>query len=307
MATHTLIADSDFSTLISQFNVGAFISSQAIESGIENTNYFVVTNNLDNSQEFVFTLFEEIPTQDLLPYLKLLRLLNDKDIKVAPPIELFDGSFYGEFKTKPFILSPRLLGKHLHKPSRNQTQQVAQELARIHSLPLQDIDLSKGIRSFKWLNQLLNRSSSSLINSTFEYLSSTLHEFIDMSNEFPEVIIHGDLFRDNVIFNGDTLSGIIDFFNASKGLAIFDLAILINDWAVYPNFELNREITEFIIARYEEIRPLTQQERKALPLSLKVAAMRFWISRLQNPSTKKPEEFEELFWFLDRCDWLDEI
>ncbi len=307
MATHTLITDSDFSSLISQFNVGAFISSQAIESGIENTNYFVVTNNLDNSQEFVFTLFEEIPTQDLLPYLKLLRLLNDKEIKVAPPIELLDGSFYGEFKTKPFILSPRLLGKHLHKPSRNQTQQVAQELARIHSLPLQDIDLSKGIRSFKWLNQLLNRSSSSLINSTFEYLSSTLHEFIDMSNEFPEVIIHGDLFRDNVIFNGDTLSGIIDFFNASKGLAIFDLAILINDWAVYPNFELNREITEFIIARYEEIRPLTQQERKALPLSLKVAAMRFWISRLQNPSTKKPEEFEELFWFLDRCDWLDEI
>lgn len=305
MATHTLISDQDFATLFLPYHLGDFTCAKPIASGIENTNYFVTLHKQAKRTEYVFTLFEEIPAAQLLPYLELLNLLQKHNINVAPPLSLKNGDLFGTYHQKPFILCPRLPGEHLIAPNLHQVLMVTKQLAQVHAIDYDVCALPEGIRSHDWLQNLLACSQSRLAPADFDRLNFIFEAFIDVSEHLPKGIIHGDLFRDNVIFHKDNLSGLIDFFNASEGLLIFDLAIFINDWAVDENRKLDRDRVSAILTEYQSIRALTEAERTALPLMLKVAAMRFWLSRLQTPSTKKPEEFEQLFRFLGRCEWLD--
>lgn len=98
--------------------------------------------------------------------------------------------------------------------------------------------------------------------------------------ELPQGAVHGDLFRDNTLFEGDALGGIIDFYNGCTGDLLFDLAIVINDWASNEDGSLNAERYNAILSAYQARRPLTESERTLWPTMLRMTALRYWLSRL---------------------------
>src|SRR5690606_24915157 len=124
----------------------------------------------------------------------------------------------------------------------------------------------------------------------------------------PHGIIHGDLFRDNVFFEGDKLTGVIDFYSAGVGFLLFDLAVVVNDWCRNENNTLDKERTNALLEAYCAKRPWTEQEQLCWPLMLQVTAMRFWLSRLLAGAgrtkdslfiAKDPNEFKTLYqWHL---------
>jgi homoserine kinase type II len=99
-------------------------------------------------------------------------------------------------------------------------------------------------------------------------------------------IIHGDLFRDNVLWDEGQISAILDFEQASGGSLAYDLAVCINDWCWttgggFDAFGAPRiDLAHALLAGYERIRPLTTGDREALPYEVRAAAARFTITRI---------------------------
>jgi homoserine kinase type II len=114
-------------------------------------------------------------------------------------------------------------------------------------------------------------------------------------------IIHGDLFRDNVLWDGPRLAAILDFEQASGGSFAYDLAVCVNDWCWDggPRLELARAL----LAGYQRRRPLPAADRAALPVELRAAAARFTITRVTDVYLARVENPEKDFRaFLARCE-----
>ncbi len=300
MSVYTSVSDKDFSEILNLYNLGDFVNSEGIQAGIENTNYFVTTTN----GQYVFTLFEKINQTELKFYISLLQELTLAGIACPQPQTDINKQAINEIKNKPYTLVSRLKGKNLNSVNLGQCKAIALELAKLHTTPLSN---SKKLTSNLLLNRrdktwrektaknLINKLCSSdarLLSSELEYYRS----FDDSS--LPKGIIHADLFKDNALFINDQLSGIIDFYDACYDNYLYDIAITVNAWCIEQSCtaEKGKLIETFVtgfLQAYQSIRPLTDAEKKAWPIMLRIAAMRFWLSRLEDslkPDVLTPQQ-----------------
>jgi len=94
--------------------------------------------------------------------------------------------------------------------------------------------------------------------------------------------VHADFFPDNVFFKGAEFAAAIDFYFACDDALAFDIAIALNAWCFEPDGSFNLTAARAFLAGYESRRPLTAAEKHALPVLAHGAAMRFFLSRLQD-------------------------
>jgi homoserine kinase type II len=118
----------------------------------------------------------------------------------------------------------------------------------------------------------------------------------DVTGDLPRSAIHADLFRDNALFveaddGSIALGGVIDFYFAGDDVWVFDLAVCLNDWCVdLADGSFDPALRDAFVSAYEEVRPLTDGERRALPLMLRAAALRFWLSRIDDLHRPRPAQ-----------------
>ena len=94
--------------------------------------------------------------------------------------------------------------------------------------------------------------------------------------------IHADLFHDNALFTADGLGGILDFDYACNDSFVFDIAVLLNDWCIDGSYRLDTARVQATLDGYRSRRRLDPAEIAALPMMLRLAALRFWLSRLHD-------------------------
>ena len=100
----------------------------------------------------------------------------------------------------------------------------------------------------------------------------------------PEGVIHGDLFRDNVLWRAtegegyDEIAALLDFESASDGRFVYDLAVTVLAWSMGD--ELDVDLATAIVRGYERGRPLEEIERRAFRAELAIAALRFTTTRI---------------------------
>ncbi|XID74771.1 homoserine kinase [Alkanindiges sp. WGS2144] len=253
-----------------------------IQSGIENSNYFV---QFETAPEMVLTIFEQLDFIDLQELLPLLTYLKQQGIQVASPVPDLQGHLVNFIDNKPVQLAPRLTGQHPMQPSLVQIEQIASTLAHIHVL-LGNYPLHRTNNHGQdwWQNtkmQLQTRLSAddqALLDQVFVQFQQAQQHYPDR----PVGLIHGDLFRDNTLFAGEQLSGVLDFSELSVDELLLDIAIAINDFCSdWPKVSLDPHKAQVFLQSYHTIRPLTPDEQQALPIYLAMAACRFWLSRLQ--------------------------
>jgi homoserine kinase type II len=287
MSVYTTVTPDELAAWLDAYNVGTLTQLQGISAGIENTNYFVYTT----AGRYVLTLFEKLTAAELPFYLNLMAHLANHGVPSARPLPDRFGHLLGELNGKPAALVSFLPGKDVAQPDARHCAAVGAMLARIHlggQVYASRMDNPRGLSWWREVSpqlvRFLSPADATLLRNEVEFQSNSHFEGL------PHGAIHADLFRDNVLFEGMRISGVIDFYFACTDTLIYDVAICVNDWCVHDDGRLDEVRAAALLDAYRATRPLTQAEPAAWPTMLRAAALRFWISRLYDYHLPRPGE-----------------
>lgn len=307
MAVFTTLSQADVEAFLQGYAVGPLHSFQGVGQGTENSNYFVNCNNTQGKvgpQKYVLTLLEELSFEQATFHVNLLDTLAVHGIPVPRILRDKQGDAVQNCYGKPTLLSARLTGEHVEQPSLTQCALIGELLADLHMVAANIKEDYQGTRNNAWLEDCVYQASAFLDEADKTLVASVLQEYLSLQlSELPHGIIHGDLFRDNAFFQGDSLVGIIDFYSAGIGFLLYDLAVVVNDWCRTEHNTIDTPRYTALLTAYLAKRPWTENETLCWPLILQVAAMRFWLSRLlaqkqaehDVPQDKNPKDFQQLF------------
>jgi homoserine kinase type II len=284
----TVLGDSELSDLAQAFGLGAVRTHRTIAAGTINSNFELTTD----SGRYFLRVNEGKAEVDVAWESRLVAALAAAGVVTPPPLPAHDGRPYAPLRgptTKWVSVFPWRAGSHLAPedvtPARATTFGAA--LADLHRAGLA---LPAGWRrgSIYDHDHLVTRFDrfARIADPALARAQRLLGEELATASAAAPVrraaahgIIHGDLFRDNVLWDGEQITAILDFEQASGGSLAYDLAVCINDWcwiAGAPRLDL----ASALIAGYQSVRPLSDTDRAALPYEIRAAAMRFTITRI---------------------------
>jgi homoserine kinase type II len=277
MAVFTSVSEAELTAWLGDYSLGQLLELQAIASGIENTNYFVTTSN----GRFVLTLFEKLSADELPFYLNLMAHLARHGIPCPCPVANRRNQFLGELNGKPACIVSRLSGKSTTAPNIAQCAAIGAMLGQMHIAGQSFSQIMPNPRGAAWRTATAPQMRPFLDAEQAELLDSevALHARQNWA-ALPQGVIHADLFRDNVLLEENRVGGLIDFYFACSDALLYDVAITVNDWCMDADGSLDAARTQAFLRAYHAVRPLLDSEREAWLLMLRVAALRFWLSRL---------------------------
>jgi homoserine kinase type II len=278
MAVFTTVDEAQARAWLADFAVGELLELHGIASGVENTNYFVTTAQ----GRYVLTLFEKLTRDELPFYLALMGHLAGHDVPCPRPIRNGRDEALGELNGKPAALMTCLPGAAVMQPQAHHCAEVGRVLGRMHQAGRGFGDGPDNPRGPAWWRTTAPQVMSFLDAPRQALLEAELRfQAGEDRQTLPRGPVHADLFRDNVLFDGDVVGGVIDFYFAGVDAFLFDVAVTLNDWCIdHPSGTIIDEKADAFLAAYAAERPFTEAERAAWPGLLRAAALRFWLSRL---------------------------
>jgi homoserine kinase type II len=287
MSVFTPVTPEQLSAWLKQYRVGALVQMQGIAAGIENTNYFVTTTG----GSYVLTLFEKLTPIELPFYLGLIAHLAQHGILSPEPATDLNGRLFSQLNGKPAALMSRLPGQEITAPTPAHCSEVGSTLADIHLAGQSYPGRLDNPRGPRWWREAAHKVSPFLDAGRADLLHSELEfQALNRREDLPRGPIHADMFRDNVLFAGSRIGGVIDFYFACIDCLLFDVAVTLNDWCVLADGEVDAPRAHALLAAYHARRPFTPPERDAWPVLLRSAALRFWLSRLYDFYLPRPGE-----------------
>ena len=311
MSVYTNVLPHELNEFLENYSLGQLQQFSGISNGIENTNYFVTTSK----GQYVLTIFEQLALDDLPYFLELMAFFSEANIPTAHPIADKRNEYIRILNGNPAALVNRLNGVSIDIANVKQCQEIGIQMAKMHLSSKQFKFSREASRNEDWRIQTsklvmpkLNKDEQNLLNQELNYIKTTKVGHLGTS------VIHADLFRDNVLFIDDEVTGIIDFYYAYNGFSIYDLAVTVNDWCTSGDINRDKENIVAFLTAYQTIRYIEKNERNAWIYVLRLAALRFWLSRLQDKyfprngeitHTKDPDRFKAII--EDRFNNQDEI
>lgn len=287
MAVFTRVTEPELISWLENYSLGQLLELQGIASGIENTNYFVTTSN----GRFVLTLFEKLATSELPFYLNLMSHLARHAIPCPSPVANRHNQFLSELNGKPACIVSRLSGKSLIHPEVIHCAAIGEMLGRLHNAARDFAETMPNSHDAIWRARAAQQVTPFLSPQDLALLESEVafHGKHTLA-ALPQGVIHADLFRDNVLFDGARIGGLIDFYFACNDSLLYDVAITVNDWCMGADSTLDEVRTQALLQAYHAVRPLQKEEQDAWPIALRAAALRFWLSRLYDMHLPRENE-----------------
>ncbi|MBI1394465.1 MAG: homoserine kinase [Betaproteobacteria bacterium] len=287
MSVFTKVSENDLAAWLRQYSVGHLKGFEGIRAGIENSNFFVTTTH----GEYVLTLFERLGPDALPFYLDLMAHLSSHGLPCPKPIASLENAFLGELNGKPAALVTRVAGGPVQDPTEAHCAAVGEVLADLHLAGRSFPGRLDNLRGATWweatapeLLPFLDDAQRSLLMSEIRFQHDRPPETL------PRGIVHADLFRDNVLFDGERIGGVIDFYFACIDVLLYDVAIAVNDWCLREDCTLDVRRGRALLEGYAATRPFVADERAFWPVMLRAGALRFWVSRLYDYHLPRPGE-----------------
>lgn len=279
MSVFTKVSHADLAAFMRQYAVGEVIGFQGIGEGVENTNYFVDTVQ----GRYVLTLFERLDHADLPFFLGLMEHLAQRAIPCPRPVRTTGGADLVELNGKPAALVQRLTGQSVLFPTATQCAAVGRLLGDLHIAGQSYAGKAANARGAPWREQTAEKLLGAVDGETAHLIADELNALraLDLAR-LPQGVIHADLFRDNVLFVEERLSGVIDFYYACCDALLYDLAVTANDWCMDATGRLDPAKWNALLDAYRSRRTPDPAEVAAWPQVVRAAAFRFWLSRLHD-------------------------
>lgn len=287
MAVYTHLGAEDLAALIIHFDVGELTSAKGIAEGVSNSNWLIETTGKDGTPaRFILTMYEfRIEVTDLPFFLSLLDHLAAKGCPVPRTIHDRDGALYRMIGDKAVALIEFLPGVSVSHPTPDQARAVGRALAQMHMASADfagSRENAMGLAESRRLAEACGHGGMTQIDPALADLVDRELPLLEAAwpAALPRAVIHADLFPDNVLMLGSTVTGLIDFYFACTDIAAYDIAVTHAAWcfdAQGGNFNL--AISAALLEGYEALRPLSAEERAALPVLARAAALRFTMSR----------------------------
>jgi homoserine kinase type II len=285
MAVYTHITKSEAEEHLSHFDIGHVSALEGITAGVENSNYILRTAQDDVERKYILTLFEKRVSSEELPfYIAFMEFLRGKGIPCPAVIAARDGQKVLPLKNKPALITSFLEGQWPKAPTAAQCAQLGRTLAQMHKAG-RDFNMkrmnSMGLPAWESLIHACFDTADTLQQGLFAALDAELQHLRKGWPKFlPHGAVHADLFPDNVFFEGDHLSGVIDFYFSCWDSLAYDLMLTLNAWCFDSQGVLDREKSTRLLHAYDAERALTKGEIKALPFMGRAAAVRIVATRL---------------------------
>ncbi|MGA7179037.1 MAG: homoserine kinase [Thiobacillaceae bacterium] len=287
MSVFTTVSPDEARAWLKNFVLGDLVDLTGISDGIENTNYFLTTAH----GRYVLTLFEKLTEAELPFFVGLMTHLSNHGVPCPRPVADLNDRMVNRLNGKPAVIVSRLAGRPVTAPSASQCVQVGEVLADLHRAGRTYKHPMPNPRGTQWRKETAPRVRPHLSPARAAMLDEEMHFQAHQAIEnLPQSVIHADLFRDNVLFDGDRLGGVIDFYFACHDTQLYDVAIATNDWCVDGEGDLDEDLALALLKSYHARRPLTAEENAAWPAMLRRAALRFWLSRLFDLHFPRPGE-----------------
>lgn len=270
-----------------------------IAAGIENSNWFVTLREgpAGRGTAAVLTLLESVPADELPFFIAITDALYAAGLPVPVARTLDHGRRFLLLQGRPALLVPRLPGSHCVVPAEAQCAAAGAMLARLHVAGAR-MPVERHRRDADWWPSAMALLAPSLSADVRAELSAALGaatQAFARCAHLPHGLVHGDFFRDNVLLDGDGVTGVLDFFHATHDLLAWDIAIALNDWSIVGARPDAARATAFL-GGYQRYRPLADDEYAELPALRRAAAARFWLSRLLAPGHPKDPEEMRAWW-----------
>jgi len=281
MAVYTDVSADDLNEFIAGYGIGELRSYKGIAEGVENSNFLVHTS----AGNFILTLYEKrVAAGDLPFFLGLMEHLAVHGITCPQPVKNKQGGMLGKIAGRPAAIVTFLDGLWIRRPNPGHCAAVGEALARLH-LAGADFKMKRpnalSIESWRPLYEHAGVRGDSVRPGLCNEIVKELDVLEkNWPRDLPLGVIHADLFPDNVFFLGDRLSGLIDFYFACTDTLAFDIAICLNAWCFEPDHSYNVTKGRALLKGYAKVRALSADERAALPVLSRGAALRFLLTRL---------------------------
>lgn len=281
MATLTPLPLDDARRLGAEYGLDV-AAVRGIPAGSVNSNYALT---LAGGGRVFLRVYEEQAAVSAAGEARLLAHLAERGVKTPRPLLRSGGDagdFIAEHAGKPVALFPWIEGDSLcqRRVTPGVARQVGAALAEVHlagdsfvGAPVSrfgEIELAARLRRIE-----ATRLGPELAGAVAR-LAAQLAAL-----ERPRAghgLIHGDLFRDNVLFRGGEIGALLDFESASSGSRPFDLMVTILAWCFGD--DLDPALARSLAQGYAAARPLPEDEAAALFIEGSFAALRFTITRI---------------------------
>ncbi len=281
MAVYTEVSDEELEAFVADYDIGRVSSCKGIAEGVENSNYLLQAE----TGNYILTLYEKRVSADDLPFfLGLMEHLAARGVVCPTPLRARDGSSLRRLCGRPAAIVTFLPGLWPRRVTPRHCAPVGRALADLHR---KGLDFPR--RRPNALGPAAWRPLFSSAAARADEVKAGLAAYLDgelrwLENNWPrglpEGVIHADLFPDNVFFQGDEVSGLIDFYFACTDFLAYDIAVCLNAWCFESDGSFNVTKGRQMLWGYSETRRLSLDEFEALPTLARGAAMRFLLTRL---------------------------
>ncbi len=259
----------------------------ALAAGSVNSNFRLSTVG---GRAFFGRIYEEQGARGAWSEAELSHALAEAGVPTPAPLELVEGGYIAEHAGKPVAIYPWIDGTILcqTRVDAAAAAAVGAALAHMHGSGVRVAGEGRfRVADVEARLARIEREAPADLAVAVPLIRERLEHYAPLRDrDLPQGLIHGDLFRDNVLWSGGRILALIDFESAARGAYAYDVMATLLAWCYGDGFE--PELVRALLSGYHAVRPLEKRELDALPVEGAIACLRFATTRITDFAMRAP-------------------